>query len=101
METILLIIQITVAILLVAVVMIQKTSSDSVGSLSGSANSFVQVSSSNFFTKTTAILATIFMVNSLLLTIAMDKKYNASPITESTLKTEENKVVIPNLDKKD
>jgi len=94
METILLIVQIVVAILLIAVIMIQKTSSDSVGSLSGNVNSFMQVSSSNFFTKATAVLVTIFMLNSLFLTIAMDKKYNATPITKELETTSETNVQI-------
>lgn len=82
MESILITVQVIVTILLIGVIMLQKTNSDSVNTITGGSNAFVQNTSSNFFTKTTSVLAAIFMLNSLALSITMDKSHHASPISD-------------------
>jgi len=67
MQTILLVIQIFIALALIGVILIQRSSSDGLG-LSGSGNSFMSGrASANLLTRTTAILAALFMANCLLL----------------------------------
>lgn len=61
-----LVLQIIIVVALIAVILVQKTSSDGFTNGSGSGNSLLNVrSSANLFTKATALLATGFMANSL------------------------------------
>jgi len=64
---ILLIVQIIVVIALVAVILIQKSDSDGFTGNSNPSSFLSGRAQANLFTKTTAILATIFIVNSLVL----------------------------------
>lgn len=69
MMNILLFIHAVVALLLITVILLQKTSSDSLGSISGGNNMGIMKSATaaNFLTKTTIVLAAIFMINSIVL----------------------------------
>ncbi len=71
MESVLLVIHIVVCISLVGVILLQPNSSDGlsgIGGGSGSGGGFMSArGTANFMTKLTAILATIFIVNSLIL----------------------------------
>ncbi|NDB83001.1 MAG: preprotein translocase subunit SecG [Alphaproteobacteria bacterium] len=69
MLNILLIIQIVISILLVTVILIQRTGSDSLSGLSGGGNTGAMSarSAANFLTYTTVILAMLFLLNSILL----------------------------------
>jgi preprotein translocase subunit SecG len=70
MNVILLVVQIILAVLLVSIILLQRSGSDGLGGLSGSGSNNGVVSSkasANFLTKATAILATLFMINSLVL----------------------------------
>ena len=64
MTTILLIIQVFIVCMLIAVILVQKTGTDSLAGLSGGGhNVFSSRASSNLLTKLTTILAIAFMVN--------------------------------------
>ena len=69
MLTILLVVQIIIAVAMVGVILIQRSASDGLAGLgggSGGGNSLMSSrASANALTKTTAILATAFMINSL------------------------------------
>lgn len=71
MESVLLIIHIVVCVSLVGVILLQPNSSDGlsgIGGGSGSGGGFMTArGSANFLTKLTAFLATVFIVNSLVL----------------------------------
>jgi preprotein translocase subunit SecG len=69
MNMILLIVQIVIAVLLVGVILVQRSGSDGLGGLNGgSNNNFISgKASANLLTRATAILATLFMLNSLAL----------------------------------
>jgi preprotein translocase subunit SecG len=68
MTTLLFIIQVFIVVMLVALILVQKTGTDSLAGLSGGGhNVFSSKGSSNFLTKLTAILATAFMINCLVI----------------------------------
>ena len=68
MFNVLLIIQVIVVVCLVGVILLQRSSSDGLLSSSGGMNSFLSSrASANLLTRVTAILATAFLVNSLIL----------------------------------
>lgn len=68
MTTILLTVHVIIALALIGLVLIQRSDSDGFGLGSGSgANILSGRGKANFLTRTTAILATLFMLNSLLL----------------------------------
>ena len=74
MENILLVLNIIFAILLVVVVLLQKSEGGALG-LGASQDSFISSrSAGNFFTKATAIIAALFIVTSVLLTIISQEK---------------------------
>ncbi len=79
---ILLVIQVIVVVALVAVILVQKSSSD--GFTGGSSpNSFLTGrASANLFTRTTSILATIFIVNSLVLAYIASHTERAGDVLE-------------------
>lgn len=69
MLNVLLTIHIIITIVMVVIILIQKTSSDGVSGLSGSSSGGLMSgkASANLLTRTTAILATVFIANSLLM----------------------------------
>lgn len=70
MEQILLVVQLLLATALIGMVLLQRSESDGFGLGSGSGNNFLSGrSSANLMTRTTAILAALFMLNSLALSI--------------------------------
>ena len=82
MENIILILNIVLAILLVAVVLLQKSEGGALG-LGASQESFVSSrSASSFLTKTTAIIATFFIITSISLTIMSKDEFSSSSVLE-------------------
>ena len=80
METILLVVHVIIAAALIGVVLIQRSDSDGFGMGAGSnANLMSGRASANLMTRSTAILATLFILNSLALSII------ASGSSKSTL----------------
>lgn len=74
MHTLILVIHTIIALSIVGLVLIQRSESDGFG-LSGGGNSLMSgQAKANFLTRTTAILATIFMITSLVLTVMMNRK---------------------------
>src|SRR3984957_2580882 len=70
MQTVMLVVQLLVAVALIGVILIQRTAQDG-GGLMGGGNTmgglFTARGSANLLTRTTAVLATIFILNSLAL----------------------------------
>lgn len=78
---VLLVIQVLVTLALVAIILIQRSESDGLGGLGGGGggNAFMTGrGAANLLTKTTAILATVFMALSLTLAIISSKQGSAS-----------------------
>ncbi len=84
MLDILLIVQIVVCLLLVIVILLQKTGADSLSGLSGGGTSGVvsAKTAANFLSRTTIVLAIIFMANSVVLANLSTKKPEGSVIKE-------------------
>ena len=88
MENILLGLNIILAIILVLVVLMQKSEGGALG-IGNSQDSFVSSrSASSFLTKTTAIIATLFIITSISLTIISKEKFSTTSVLE---KVEEEK----------
>tara|TARA_Y100000590_G_scaffold39740_1_gene42438 strand:- start:203 stop:502 length:300 start_codon:yes stop_codon:yes gene_type:complete len=82
MENLILGFNIVSAILLVLVILFQKSEGGALG-IGASQDSFVSSrSAGNFLTKTTAILATLFIVSSILLTILSQEKISSTSVLE-------------------
>tara|TARA_B100000029_G_scaffold477165_1_gene521972 strand:- start:25 stop:324 length:300 start_codon:yes stop_codon:yes gene_type:complete len=82
MENILLIFNVILAILLVIVVLLQKSEGGALG-IGASQDSFVSSrSAGNFLTKATAVLATLFIITSISLTILSNKQISGSSVLE-------------------
>ena len=95
MENILLIINIILAILLVVFVLFQKSEGGALG-IGVSQESFMfSRSAGNFLTKATAIIATLFIICSLALTIV--SRGDLAPSTSVLDKTEENSDEAPKI----
>ena len=83
MENLVLIIDIILAILLIGSVLLQKSEGGALG-LGASQESFVSSrSAGSFLTKTTAIIATLFIITSILLTIMSKENLPAKSVLES------------------
>lgn len=87
MQLIFLIIQIILAVAVIGTVLLQKTGSDSLGSLGGSGgvsgNNIVSGrASANFLTKATTVLMIAFMLNSLVLGNLAVRQNNQKSIVE-------------------
>tara|TARA_B110000438_G_scaffold217710_1_gene210487 strand:+ start:223 stop:522 length:300 start_codon:yes stop_codon:yes gene_type:complete len=82
MESLILILNIIFAILLVAFVLLQKSEGGALG-LGASQDSFISSrSAGNFFTKATAIVATLFIITSVLLTVLSQEKISTRSVLE-------------------
>ncbi len=82
MENLILILNIIFALLLVAFVLLQKSEGGALG-LGASQDSYISSrSAGNFFTKATAIIATLFIVTSVLLTVLSQKKISTISVLE-------------------
>ena len=88
MENILLIINIILALLLVIFVLLQKSEGGALGIGVSQDNFMFSRSAGNFFTKVTAIIATLFIICSLALTII--SRGDLAPTTSVLDKIEEN-----------
>ena len=88
MENIILGLNIILAILLVAIILLQKSEGGALG-LGVSQDSFISSrSAGSFLTKATAIIATLFIITSISLTIISKEEYSSSSVLE---KVEEEK----------
>jgi preprotein translocase subunit SecG len=70
MQTVMLVVQLLVAVALIGVILIQRTAQDGGGLMGGGSTMgglFTARGSANILTRTTAVLATIFILNSLAL----------------------------------
>ena len=82
MENLILTINIVLAVLLVIVILLQKSEGGALG-LGASQESYVTSrSAGNFLTKATAILATLFIITSILLPIMSNKQITSTSVLE-------------------
>jgi preprotein translocase subunit SecG len=82
MEFFILVIDIILAVLLVVVILLQKSEGGALG-LGVSQDSFVSSrSASSFLTKATAIIATLFIITSITLTIISNQRVSSSSVLE-------------------
>ena len=89
MENFLLIFDIILAVLLIGSVLLQKSEGGALG-LGVSQESFVSSrSASSFLTKATAILATLFIITSISLTVVSKEKFSSSSVLEEIEEEEE------------
>ena len=89
MENFVLILNIILAILLIGTVLLQKSEGGALG-LGVSQDSFVSSrSAGSFLTKTTAIIATLFIVTSIILTIISNQEISRSSVLEKIEEKEE------------
>ena len=95
MENILLIINIILALLLVIFVLLQKSEGGALGIGVSQDNFMFSRSAGNFFTKVTAIIATLFIICSLALTII--SRSDLAPTTSVLDKIEENSDEAPEI----
>lgn len=86
MYTVLIVIHIMIAIALVCVVLLQRTAQDGGGLTGGGGGTmgglFTARGSANLLTRTTAVLATLFMLMSLLLGILAAQQHKARSLTD-------------------
>ena len=88
MENILLVINVILAIILVILILLQKSEGGALGIGVSQDNFMFSRSAGNFLTKATAIVATLFIICSLTLTIL--SRSELTPTTSVIDKTEEN-----------
>ena len=82
MENFILVLNIFLAILLVVIVLLQKSEGGALG-IGASQESFISSrSAGNLLTKATAIVATLFIITSILLTIMAQKEISTSSVLE-------------------
>ena len=82
MLTIILTFNIIAAILLVIVILFQKSEGGALGIGASQDSSVTSRSAGNFLTKLTAVLATLFIVTSILLTISSQKNLPTTSVLE-------------------
>jgi preprotein translocase subunit SecG len=89
MENFILITNIILALLLVGIILIQKSEGGALG-LGASQDSFISSrTAGNFLTKLTAIVASLFIITSILLTIISNKAITSSSVLEKIEKKED------------
>lgn len=81
MQTVLLVVHLIVAIVLIGLVMLQRSEGGALGIGGGSGNLFSSRGVGNTLTRTTAILAALFFATSVALTM-LDNKRTTSSITD-------------------
>ena len=82
MENIILVLNIILAVVLVIVILLQKSEGGALG-LGASQDSFVSSrSAGSFLTKLTAIIATLFIITSISLTIISKKQFSNTSVLE-------------------
>ena len=88
MENFILVLNIILAVLLIAVILLQRSEGGALG-LGVSQDNFISSrSASSFLTKTTAIIATLFIMTSIVLTIISKEEISSTSVLE---KVEEEK----------
>jgi len=88
MENFILILNIILAILLIGVILLQRSEGGALG-LGVSQDNFVSSrSASSFLTKTTAIIATLFIITSISLTIISKEEFSSTSVLEKVEKEE-------------
>jgi len=89
MENIILVFNIILAILLVGIILIQKSEGGALG-LGVSQDSFISSrSASGFLTKATAVIAALFIITSISLTIISKDKFSSTSVLEKTEEKED------------
>ena len=89
MENFILVLNIILAILLVVIILIQKSEGGALG-LGVSQDSFISSrSAGGFLTKVTAVIATLFIITSLSLTIISKDKFSNTSVLEKTEEKED------------
>ena len=89
MENFLLIFDIILAVLLIGSVLLQKSEGGALG-LGVSQESYISSrSAGSFLTKATAILATLFIITSISLTVVSKEKFSSSSVLEEIEEEEE------------
>ena len=89
MENIILALDIILAIILVVIILLQKSEGGALG-LGSSQDSFISSrSAGSFLTKTTAIIATLFIITSISLTIISKEKFSSSSVLEKVEEKED------------
>ena len=98
MENIILIVNIFLAVILVLIILIQKSEGGALG-LGAPQDSFVSSrSAGSFLTKATAIIATLFIITSISLTIMSKQEFSSSSVLEK-VETEEKESSEPEIPK--
>ena len=99
MENIILALDIILAILLVVIILLQRSEGGALG-LGASQDSFISSrSAGSVLTKTTAIVATLFIITSISLTIMSKKEFSSSSVLEKIEEKEDSsEPEIPKLD---
>ena len=90
METLLLVIHITLAILLIGSVLLQKSDGGALGIGGNSDNLMSSRSAGNFLTKFTTILALLFIITSISLTLINKKDNSQKSIIDKIEKLDKN-----------
>ena len=88
MQTVLMVAHLIIAVLLVGIILLQRTSEDSLGGLSGGSgfSGIMSVrSSATFFSRITMILATLFIVNCLVLANLSLRQSSQSIVSKITI----------------
>ena len=89
MENFILIINILLAILLIGVILLQRSEGGALG-LGASQDTFISSrSAGSFLTKATAIIATLFIITSISLTVVSKEKFSSSSVLEEIEEEEE------------
>ena len=100
MEFFILVLNIVLAVLLVVVILLQKSEGGALG-IGVSQDSFISSrSAAGFLTKATAIIATLFIITSISLTIISNKEISSSSVLEKVEEEEHDssEPEIPKLD---
>ena len=99
MENIILVLNIILAIILVVIILLQKSEGGALG-LGVSQDSFISSrSAGSFLTKATAIIATLFIITSISLTIISKEEFSTSSVLEKIEEKEDSsEPEIPKLD---
>ena len=89
MEFLILVVNIIMAVILVIVILLQKSEGGALG-IGASLDSFVSSrSAGSFLTKFTAIIASLFIITSILLTIISNKQLPNSSVLEKVVEEED------------
>ncbi len=101
METVLLVVHVIIALALIGMVLIQRSESDGFGLGSGGGSNFMTGrAAANFLTRTTAILATLFILNSLALGIIASRSSGGNSIVDRIEKSQSTAPAVPESDSK-